>query len=154
MVPGWSVFNIRSERNRLVVSCSSTLENIDRADRETRKFLKEKGLQDKVFAVCLVMREAMINAVVHGNGSDPEKRVRYSLRLDEGRLGLEIEDQGDGFDWRNVRKREPKLDSDHGRGLAIIRQYSTSYAYNDMGSRISIEFEIKAGAAPPTGNRG
>jgi len=152
MGPASSVFDIRSERNSLTISFSSTLENIDRADVETRRFLNEKGLQDKMFAVCLVMREGMINAVAHGNCSDPGKRVRYRLTFGEGRLVIEIEDQGDGFDWQAAGKKEPKFDSDHGRGLAIIKRYSTSCAYNSKGNKLSIVFEIEKERAPMAGS--
>ncbi|MFZ5571518.1 MAG: ATP-binding protein [Thermodesulfobacteriota bacterium] len=137
-----SIFNIIKHRDQLSITCSSRLENIDLADEETRLFLMEKGLEPAVFAVCLGMREGMTNAVKHGHGFICDKLIHYQLVISENRLIAEIEDEGDGFDWRAARRKEPLLESDHGRGLAIIRKYSDLFWYNEKGNKLVFVIEI------------
>ncbi len=130
------IFNVAQSPNSLSISLSSTMENIDRADVETKNFLKHQDLEIKTFDVCLVMREALTNAVKHGNHFDATKIVKYSIKFQDKILTMEIEDQGEGFDWKMICKRDPKPEADHGRGFSIMEQYFTEFSFNDKGNRI------------------
>jgi anti-sigma regulatory factor (Ser/Thr protein kinase) len=55
----------------LDIALSATLENVDRAGEETKRFLESGGMGSCFFETVLVMREALTNAVIHGSGSDP-----------------------------------------------------------------------------------
>ncbi len=129
-------FDVLHKSDRLTIFFSSTMENIDRVDTETKKFLTENGLQSKEFAICLGMREGLTNAIRHGHHFDQTKTVVYSLIIKDSRLIMEIEDEGEGFDWRAVQEKEPGINSDHGRGISIIRNYFNEYMYNDKGNKI------------------
>ncbi|MGB9433371.1 MAG: ATP-binding protein [Candidatus Acidiferrum sp.] len=51
------------------------------------------------FAVELAIREALNNAVVHGNAMDPNKLVEVRCRCERGKgVWLTVKDQGNGFD--------------------------------------------------------
>ena len=93
------------------------------ADRAAR----HAGLDDESRqSVALALREAVINAITHGNGSDEASRVRIDIaRLDDDDPGLAIgvRDQGSGFDPARVpdcRSPEHVL-KPHGRGLFLMR---------------------------------
>ncbi|RJP82024.1 MAG: ATP-binding protein [Desulfobacteraceae bacterium] len=139
MVAACNNFCITREAGLLKISFHSTMENIDRADQESRIFLKNNGLQSEIFSVCLCMREGLTNAVRHGHKNDPSKIVKYSLARTGNRLIMEIEDEGDGFDWKRVRKRKPAFESDHGRGLMIIQNYFSTYLFNEKGNKLTLE---------------
>src|SRR6201981_65792 len=54
-------------------------------------------------AVELALREALSNAVVHGNGLDAHKLVHVRCRCKVGRgISVIVSDQGQGFDPRTV----------------------------------------------------
>jgi serine/threonine-protein kinase RsbW len=131
-----SDFKISRASNRLAISFTSTMGNIDQADKETKKFLKDIGLEFDTFGVCLVMREGMTNAVRHGNRFDSSKFIRYSLEFRDDRLTMEIEDQGEGFSWQAASTTLPHPESDHGRGISIMREYFNEYTYNDTGNKL------------------
>ena len=133
-------FKVSKAARRLSIIFSSTMENIDRADRETRLFLTDKLTDSQIFGVCLSMREGLTNAVKHGHHYDAGKIIKYLLTLNENRLIFEIEDQGQGFDWRKVCRQEPVPVSNHGRGLAIIREYSSEFSFNEKGNKLSVTF--------------
>ena len=49
------------------------------------------------------LREALDNAVVHGNREDPQKQVHISCRCEPGKeLSIVIRDEGAGFDHVNI----------------------------------------------------
>lgn len=129
---------ITQDKNCLVVHFPSHVEHINRIEQETRNFLDKNGLTADAFPVCLVMREALINAVEHGNRSDLEKTVKYSLRLCDDILTMEIEDQGDGFDWRSIQNIHPSEQAEHGRGIFIMRRYFSGFRYNEKGNRLTL----------------
>ena len=126
----------------VTVTFSSTLENIDRTCDEVTGFLKQgfKEMEEHLFAINLVMREALTNAVRHGNRLDPGKQVNFLLEIDQdSSIRMVIEDQGDGFDWQRARQRPPNEDDDHGRGLVIMTAYFSSCGYNRKGNRLILE---------------
>jgi len=135
---GHNDFQIKHGVDRLTITFQSTMENIDRADQESRIFLEKSGLQSEIFPVCLCMREGLTNAVRHGHQNNRSKMVKYCLTRIGKELIMEIEDEGDGFDWKSAEKRKPDSDSDHGRGLVIIRKYFSTYAFNEKGNKLTL----------------
>ena len=133
---GGKKFKVTRKKDEITIFLNSTMENIDKADHETRIFLNENGLQYEAFSVCLCLREGLTNAVTHGHRNDSSKIVRYFLKRTDRKLIMEIEDEGEGFDWKAVERKEPVFESDHGRGLSIIRKYFTRYEHNDKGNKI------------------
>ncbi|MCH7961413.1 MAG: ATP-binding protein [Planctomycetes bacterium] len=63
------------------------------------KILEDLGYPPRdVFGVRLALEEALVNAIKHGNGMDPEKTVRIDCRINLQTVRIEIEDEGDGFE--------------------------------------------------------
>ncbi len=131
-----NIFHISRQSDRLTILLSSAMMNIDKVDYETKRFLEGNGLASESFAVCLGMREGLTNAIKHGNSFNRNKTVAYSLLLEKVRLVITIEDQGGGFDWKMIQKRILPIDSDHGRGIAIIQKYFDEYTYNAKGNKL------------------
>ena len=71
----------------------------------------------------MAVREAVANAVTHGNVYSADKRVHLSVELDEGRLVVRVKDEGTGFDPSEVP--DPTLVENilkaSGRGLMMMR---------------------------------
>ncbi|MCD6185321.1 MAG: ATP-binding protein, partial [Deltaproteobacteria bacterium] len=108
----------------------ASLENIDDAVIEIEKFLVQKKMGEFSFEVILVSREALINAVVYGCESNPDKNVNVELRIEPTCLVIEIEDQGPGFDWQGCLKRALPDKKTSGRGLYIMKTYCDKIFYN------------------------
>lgn len=132
------IYNATIGNESLSIQFSADMGLIDRADAQTRAFLAANNLSRLAFPACLMMREGMTNAVKHGNRQRPEKMVIYRISRISDHIRMEIEDQGEGFDWQAARKKQPALESDHGRGLAIIEKYSKDYWYNTKGNKLFI----------------
>jgi serine/threonine-protein kinase RsbW len=92
-----------------------------------------------VFAVSLALHEAATNAFRHGNRGDCSKWVRISYLVTADDVLIRVEDQGDGFDPEQVPDpyRPENLNRPVGRGLMLIRAYSTSVCYAPPGNRVT-----------------
>jgi serine/threonine-protein kinase RsbW len=91
-----------------------------------------------VFAVELLVREALTNAVMHGCHADPSKRVKCILRLRPGRLIIAVRDDGCGFDWITALEQEADLDACSGRGMLIYEQYADRIRFGRKGNSVVI----------------
>ena len=133
-------FDVATAPGSLDIFLSPKLRYIDGAGEETERFLEENAVGVSPFGVLLIMREALTNAVLYGSRHEEDSRIRYSLRLDPGRLTMEVEDDGDGFDWRSHTADIPDITSESGRGTAIMALYSSGFEYNEKGNRLAVHW--------------
>jgi serine/threonine-protein kinase RsbW len=131
-------FEVNRTAGTLDVFLSPKLRHIDRAGEETERFLQENGVAVNPFGVLLIMREALTNAVLYGSRHEEDSQIRYSLRCESGTLTMEVEDDGDGFDWKSLSTDVPDITSESGRGMAIMMLYSSGYQYNEKGNRLAV----------------
>ena len=94
-----------------------------------------------VFGVRLALEEALVNAIKHGNGLDPDKTVRVNCLIEDDLLRVEIEDQGPGFNMGEVPDptAEENLERPCGRGIMLIKSFMTNVEYNAKGNRVVLE---------------
>ena len=100
----------------------------------------EYSMRD-VFGVRLALEEALVNAIKHGNGLDPDKTVRVNCLIEDDLLRIEIEDQGPGFNMSDVPDptADENLERPCGRGIMLIKSFMTSVEYNAKGNRVVLE---------------
>lgn len=69
------------------------------------------------------LTEAVNNAIIHGNRSDPSKRVRVVCEILPGWLVLMVDDQGKGFKVDKVGNplQKKNLLRESGRGIFLMR---------------------------------
>jgi serine/threonine-protein kinase RsbW len=88
----------------------------------------------------LALEEAVVNALRHGNRSDPTKRVRVCYLVGPKAVLAEVEDEGPGFDPTTVPDptAAENLDKPTGRGLHLMRHYTSWLFYNGRGNRLTM----------------
>lgn len=73
----------------------------------------------------LAVREAVINAIVHGNRTDPALEVDIAFHLRDGRIEVSVRDRGNGFD--PASPPDPTAADNvlrtSGRGLLMVRAF-------------------------------
>ena len=90
-------------------------------------------------AIEISLREALINAITHGNRQDPRKRVTVCCMCHPKRgILLIVRDRGKGF---NPRKLPNPLSvrnifSSHGRGIFLIRRFMDDVKFGRGGREI------------------
>lgn len=101
------------------------------------KVFKEISLDKELFVLNLILREGLINAVKHGCRNNEKLIIYSSVLIYNNVYIIEIEDPGNGFS-RDIPRRESGLDNPSGRGLSILRKYSSSFYYNEKGNKLTI----------------
>lgn len=93
-------------------------------------------------AIDLALREALVNAIVHGNQRDPAKRVTVEGYLLPGRQVLVVvRDEGRGFDPASLDDptKPENLERPAGRGIFLIRQFMDEVQFRDEGREIQMK---------------
>lgn len=127
--------------------------------------LKEAGWDDdSIFGLGLGLREALINAIGHGNLGIPsgtediytviiekqkqhptDKKVRITVEVSSTKIAVTVLDEGDGFDYNKVA--DP-TDAAHilegeGRGLSYMKNFYDSVQYRGKGNEVTMTKDRK-----------
>jgi serine/threonine-protein kinase RsbW len=88
----------------------------------------------------VALDEAFVNAVKHGNRHDPEKLLRVTVELSAREAIFTVEDEGDGFDVREIPDPcDPaNLFKSNGRGVLLIYNIMDEVEYSDRGNKLKM----------------
>ncbi len=125
-----------SSENRLTLDLASTLASVDVAEAVVIRAARQAGFDDAdQHRIGLSAREALVNAVAHGNRMDARKSLHVGVWRTGNWFGIDVEDQGGGFDPRRIpdpRLGEP-LRAARGRGLCIMRAFMDEVSVVHLG---------------------
>lgn len=142
------MYESRRGSDSLRLTFSASTPNIDRAVAEVADFVSGLGPYP-LFDIKLFLREALLNAVLHGCGQRP--RHDCAVSCETRRLGEDLEcvvsDQGPGFNWREKRGRIPPPEAESGRGLCIMEAYADIVEFNAAGNVVRLVKKQRGG--PP-----
>jgi serine/threonine-protein kinase RsbW len=101
------------------------------------------------FGIELALREALVNAIVHGNQEDSYKRVYVNCRCSaDGEVSIEVQDEGLGFNHEAVP--DPTSPDNrlltHGRGLYLMRKLMDKVDFEQGGSVVHMRKRANAGS--------
>jgi len=108
-----------------------------------RDVLQRNGLSQFCFAIELLARECVANAVNHGNGNDAAKSIVVQLRVGRAWIRLQVTDEGAGFGWRKALQKRTGTTEVSGRGLRLYALYAERFRFNRCGNRITIWIDKK-----------
>ena len=110
----------------LDVLLDSSLESVDQAEEKINGIAGAMGFSEEdVFRLGMAVREAMVNAVVHGNRYNANKKVHFVISRCGRKLEVHIADQGVGFrpDEQPDPLAEENILKQSGRGMMLIRAF-------------------------------
>ena len=86
----------------------------------------------------IALREALNNAVVHGNHQDQRKWVRVTCRCESGQVAINVRDEGPGFDFNKLPDptTTEAIHSTHGRGIYLMRAFMDEVRFEEGGSLV------------------
>lgn len=93
-----------------------------------------------LFAIKLALEEALVNAVKHGNGLNPEKLVRIKYHVTDIRADIVVEDEGRGFNPAEVPDAtdDQHLEMCSGRGILLMRAYMSNVVFSPAGNKVTL----------------
>jgi anti-sigma regulatory factor (Ser/Thr protein kinase) len=107
------------------------------------QLLKEFGFpaQDTRVNIPLACDEAITNAIIHGNRSNPEKKVSIQLYVSPNRFRIRVRDEGEGFELERVADptRGEALLRPSGRGVYLMRNIMDTVEFKDGGRVVELE---------------
>jgi serine/threonine-protein kinase RsbW len=128
--------------NRTVkLDVASRYEMLDVAQTVLSQVCKILGFEDEtVHYLAVAVRESIVNAIKHGNKQDESKRVEILFTLRERSLEVEVKDQGEGFQPREIPDplAPENLLKAYGRGIFFMRQFmdEVDYSFPQRGGTV------------------
>jgi len=95
-------------------------------------------------SVCI--DELINNALVHGNDMDELKKIKIKLVFDQKEFSLSIEDEGEGFDYKEILSAFAGRDSGlpTKRGLFIVNYLMDEVSFNEKGNIVTMVKRLKS----------
>ena len=108
------------------LSLPSRIDTVATAAAAVAEFVSRSGItEDAAFGIGMAVREAVTNAVVHGNRQDENKTVEVTLKSSPDAVEISVHDQGAGFTPEAVPDptAEDNILKASGRGIFFMRSF-------------------------------
>jgi serine/threonine-protein kinase RsbW len=119
--------------SEVLLSIGSEFENIELIQAVLDESLQRLDFdEDSRYWIGIAVREAVANAIKHGNRQDPQKQVEVELFVEESHLVIRVRDQGEGFDpGRVANPLDPEnLLKPDGRGIFYMNRFMDAIEYD------------------------
>ncbi len=139
-----------SQASRITYTLDSSLESVNRLEQTAEDMARKAGVdEDEIFRISMAVREAAVNAVLHGNSYDPEKRVTASFEATGDDLIIRISDQGKGLDPDTLPDplAPENLLRGSGRGIFLIRSFMDEVKFRQLHPGTELTLVKHLGAA-------
>ena len=123
----------RDRGEQIEITISSRFENIELVQVIAEHLCENAGLdEDGSHWIGMAVREAVANAIKHGNKLDVSKKVYATFTLQGSELEITILDQGEGFDPAAVGDPLNPLNlmKTSGRGIFYMRTFMDAIHYS------------------------
>ncbi len=121
-------------------SLESSTRGINRTVGDILKHARVTGcLADHQAELEIALREALANAVLHGNRNDETKRVLVRAYCDPSKgFVIAVRDEGRGFDPAKVPdpRGKDRLQLTHGRGIFLMRELMDHIEHRKGGREV------------------
>ncbi len=120
----------------------SELASVDPVEAKVEQMAREAGFdEDTSSQIAMVAREAVINAILHGNQQDPAKKVRVGFELTEDALSIRIADEGPGLDPDSIPDplAPENILRSSGRGIFLMRAIMDEVHFHQLNPGTEIE---------------
>src|SRR5436853_3463483 len=98
-----AIHTMERDGERVEITISSRFENIELVQVIAEHLCENAGLdEDGSHWIGMAVREAVANAIKHGNKLDVRKKVTVVFELQGPQLEITISDEGQGFDPSKV----------------------------------------------------
>jgi serine/threonine-protein kinase RsbW len=114
---------------------SSTMDSVAEVEAAAEKLAIDAGLdEDESFKIAMALREAAVNAVLHGNEYDSSKKIHVSMQNNGSSLVFTVADEGKGLDPDSLPDplAPENLLRGTGRGIFLIRSFMDEVNFRQL----------------------
>ena len=130
------------ERSLEIASIPENLRIVEKLiDDISAKHEFESDMYGKVLVAFV---EAVNNSIVHGNKSDPDKKVKVKVWSGDNKLIITVEDEGPGFNYDNIPDptAPENIENINGRGVFLMNHLSDEVKFHKNGSMVELIFNL------------
>ena len=98
----------------------------------------------------IALREALANAIIHGNHENPRKHVHVRCRCKADEVSIAVKDEGRGFDINKMPDptAPENTGSVHGRGIYLMKALMDEVRFEEGG----VVVHMRKSAGPAAAN--
>ncbi len=138
--------------NRVSYTLDSSLQSVNMAEETAQLMAARAGFdEDNCLKISMAVREAAINAVLHGNAYDPRKKMTIAFENTGQALVITVTDQGKGLDVNSVPDptAPENLLKQSGRGIFIMRAFMDEIRVRllEPGTEVTMVKNVSGSAA-------
>ncbi|MGA2405213.1 MAG: ATP-binding protein [Bacteroidales bacterium] len=126
------------------IKIESVVVNLRIVENAIDEATNEIGIsQDSYGKILVSALEAVNNAILHGNKSDPEKTVDIEIEFKSNELKIKVTDQGPGFSPENVPDPTipENIEALNGRGIYLMSHLADKIKYSKKGNAVTMTFK-------------
>ncbi len=138
---------------RVAYTLDSTLDSVNMVEQTAEQLAIKAGFSEEdLHKITMSVREAAVNAVLHGNAYDPGKKITVAYETTPDALAITISDEGKGLDPQTVPDplAEENLLKTSGRGIFLIRSFMDEVKIRELHPGTEIKL-VKHMSVPETG---
>ena len=124
-----------AEKNRVSYTLESSLASVQKVEQTAEEYATRAGFdEDTAPNIAMAVREAAVNAVLHGNAYDPGKHITASFETTADSLIVRITDQGPGLDPETIPDplSPENILRGSGRGIFLIRAFMDEVNFRQL----------------------
>ena len=124
-----------STTSRVSYTLDSSIESVNKIEQTAELCATSAGFdEDTVSNISMAIREAAVNAVLHGNAYDANKTVKASFETTADALTIRICDQGPGLDPDTIPDplAPENILRGSGRGIFLIRAFMDEVKFRQL----------------------
>jgi serine/threonine-protein kinase RsbW len=124
-----------STTSRVSYTLDSSLDSVNKIELTAEQWAQRAGFdEDTIPHIAMAVREAAVNAVLHGNSYDTNKHVLASFETTADDLVIRISDQGQGLDPDKIPDplAPENILRGSGRGIFLIRAFMDEVNFRQL----------------------
>ncbi|MBD8488894.1 ATP-binding protein [Echinicola sp. CAU 1574] len=125
------------------ITIPSLIENIKIIESFIDNAKEKFQINDDIYGnIMISVTECVSNAIIHGNRNDASKSVNLELNFLENQLKFIIEDEGQGFDYENLKDptAPENIEKSGGRGVFIMKNLCDEVDFENEGKKTVLTF--------------
>ncbi len=144
--------SLKMTGDRASYTLDSTLESVNTAEEAALRIASAVGFdEDETQKISMAVREGAVNAVLHGNAYDPQKKLRIAFEKKGSSLVITIADEGKGLDPAKIPDplAPENLLKQSGRGVFLMRTFMDEVRFRSLhpGTEITLLKQVRGAAA-------
>ncbi|MHB1021107.1 MAG: ATP-binding protein [Acidobacteriaceae bacterium] len=121
--------------SRVSYTLESSLDSVSKIEETAAKVAHKAGFdEDEIPNITMAVREAAVNAVLHGNSYDPARKITASFEITDNALIVRIADQGPGLDPETIPDplAPENILRGSGRGIFLIKAFMDEVHFRQL----------------------